>query len=118
MQGSIFRFYVQEGHRLHGRLVWEWLLEQGKKLGLRGGVAFKTIASVGLDGVLCEARFFELAGRLIVGVEFLVTQDEAQRLLDMLHREKVDLLYACMPVSFGMVRPDVSNPPAVCDGST
>jgi hypothetical protein len=25
MQGSLFRFYVHEGHRHHGRLVSEWL---------------------------------------------------------------------------------------------
>jgi uncharacterized protein DUF190 len=47
MQGSLFRFYMHEGHRHHGRLAWEWLLEQGNKLGIRGGSAFKAMAGFG-----------------------------------------------------------------------
>ncbi len=76
MQGSLFRFYVHEGHRHHGRLVWEWLLEEGNKLGIRGGSAFKAMAGFGRHHVLHEARFFELAGTLTVEVEFIVTEEE------------------------------------------
>ena len=109
MQGSLFRFYVHEDHRLRERPAWEWLLEQGNKLGIRGGSAFKVMAAFGRHHVLHEARLFELAGALTVEVEFIVTPQEAQQLLDMLHREKVRLFYACTPVCFGVINPDAAD---------
>jgi PII-like signaling protein len=115
MQGTFIRFYVHEGHRHHRRLVWEWLLEQGNKLGIRGGSAFKAMAGFGRHHKLHEERFFELAGTLTVEVEFIVTQEEAQKLLELLHREKVRLFYAYVPVCLGVVNPDVEDPPAVGD---
>ncbi|MGH8294007.1 MAG: DUF190 domain-containing protein [Steroidobacteraceae bacterium] len=113
MQGSLFRFYVHEGHRHHGRLLWEWLLEQGNSLGIRGGSAFKAMAGFGRGHVLHEARFFELAGSLTVEVQFIVTPEEAQRLLELLHREKVRLFYAYTPACFGVINPDAVDPPSV-----
>ena len=105
MQGSLFRFYVHEGHRHLGHLTWEWLLEQGNKLGIRGGSAFKAMAGFGRHHVLHEARFFELAGTLTVEVEFIVSPEEAQKLLDLLHKQNVRLFYAYTPASFGVQGP-------------
>jgi uncharacterized protein len=44
MNGSFLRFYVHEDHRHHHHLVWEWLLQQANRLGIRGGSAFKAMA--------------------------------------------------------------------------
>jgi PII-like signaling protein len=115
MQGSFFRFYVHEGHRRHGRLVWEWLLEQANQLGIRGGSAFRAMAGFGRHHVLHEAHFFELAGTLTVEVEFIVTPEEAQRLLDLLHKEKIRLFYAQVPARFGVINPDTVDPPSVAE---
>jgi len=115
VQGSLFRFYVHENHRHHGRLVWEWLLEQGNRLGIRGGSAFRAMAGFGRHHVLHEARFFELAGTLTVEVEFIVTPEEAQKLLDMLHAENVRLFYAHTPAYFGVINPDAADPPSIAD---
>ena len=115
MQGSFLRFYVHENHRHHGQLVWEWLLAQGNGLGIRGGSAFKAMAGYGRHHVLHEARFFELAGALTVEVEFIVTQDEAQRLLELLHREKVRVFYVVTPATFGVINPDAADPPSLSE---
>jgi uncharacterized protein len=113
MNGSFLRFYVHEGHRHDHHLVWEWLMQQANKLGIRGGSAFKAMAGYGRHHVLHEARFFELAGSLTVEVEFIVTQPEAQRLLDLLHREKVRVFYVVTPATFGVINPDDADPPSV-----
>jgi uncharacterized protein len=118
MHGSFFRFYVHENHRHHGRLVWEWLLEQANKLGIRGGSAFKAMAGFGRHHVVHEAQFFELAGSLAVEVEFILTTQEAQQLLDLLHREKVRLFYAQVPARFGVINPDAADPPTVGEAHT
>ena len=113
MQGSFFRFYVHEGDRHHGRLVWEWLLERANSLGIRGGSAFRAMAGFGRHHVLHENHFFELAGSLTVEVEFIVTDDEARRLLELVHREKIRLFYAHIPARFGVINPDAADPPSL-----
>jgi uncharacterized protein len=113
MNGSFLRFYVHEGDRHHHGLVWEWLLQQANKLGIRGGSAFKAMAGFGRHHVLHEAHFFELAGTLAVEIEFIVTNDEAQRLLALIHAEKIRLFYAHIPASFGVINPDTADPPVL-----
>jgi PII-like signaling protein len=109
MQGAFLRFYVHEGHRHHHRLVWEWLLERANKIGIRGGSAFRAMAGFGRHHMLHEQRFFELAGTLTVEVEFVVTDEEAQELLDLIKRENIRLFYAHVPAEFGVVNPDTQD---------
>lgn len=111
MQGSVLRFYVHEGQRHRGRLVWEWLLEQANALGIRGGSAFRAMAGFGRHHVLHESHFFELAGTLTVEVEFIVTEEEAGKLLSLLEREKVRAFYARIPALFGVINPDPGDSP-------
>ena len=113
MDGSYLRFYVHEDHRHHHKLVWEWLLEQANKLGIRGGSAFKAMAGFGRHHMLHEAKFFELAGTLAIEVEFIVTKTEADQLLELLHREKIRIFYASVPAHFGVINPDSQDPPSV-----
>jgi len=109
MQGSFCRFYVHENDRHHGRLLWEWLLEQANRLGIRGGSAFKAMAGFGRHHVVHENHFFELAGTLTVEVEFIVTDDEARQLLELLRNEKVRAFYALIPARFGVINPDAAE---------
>jgi len=106
MEGCFLRFYVHEGQR-HGHvLLWEWLLQQANQMGIRGGSAFRAMAGFGRHHVLHEDHFFELAGSLTVEVEFIVTQEEADRLLQRLQQEKVRAFYARIPAQFGVLNPD------------
>jgi PII-like signaling protein len=109
MNGSFLRFYVHEGHRHHHHLVWEWLMQQANKLGIRGGSAFKAMAGFGRHHVLHEASFFELAGTVAVEIEFIVTDDEAERLLALIRKEKIRLFYAHIPARFGVINPDADD---------
>jgi uncharacterized protein len=106
MQGSFYRFYLSEGTRHHGQLLWEWLLTQANALGLRGGSVFRAMAGFGRDHQLHERKFFELAGTGTVEVEFIVSDDEARKLLELLHREGLRLFYARVPATFDSVDPD------------
>lgn len=46
-------------------------------------------------------------------IEFIVTDDEAQQLLALLHKEKIRLFYAHIPARFGVINPDSADPPSV-----
>jgi hypothetical protein len=63
--------------------------------------------------MLHGARFVELAGTLAVEIEFIVTEEEAQRLLALIHKEKIRLFYAHIPARFGVINPDSADPPTV-----
>jgi len=109
MEGAFLRFYVHEGHRHHGALVWEWLLKQANTMGIRGGSAFRAMGGFGSRHQLYEDHFFELAGSLTVEVEFIVTDEESQRLLDLIRREQIRVFYVTIPVSFDVLNPTMEN---------
>ena len=109
MEGWFLRFYVHEGHRHQHVLLWEWLLQEASKMGIRGGSAFRAMAGFGRHHVLHEDHFFELAGSLTVEVEFIVTQDEAERLLHLLRQQKVRAFYARIPAHFEVLNPDAGD---------
>ena len=103
MTGTYLRFYVHENRKHHGILLYEWLLETAKKSGIHGGSAFRAIAGYGRHGVLHEQHFFELAGDLTVEVEFVVSEEQAMKLLELIGRERIRLFYAKVPAEFGML---------------
>jgi PII-like signaling protein len=106
MTGTIIRFYVHE-NRIHNHVaLFEWLLEQAKKLGIHGGSAFRAIAGFGRHGILHEQHFFELAADMTVEVEFVVTDEEAESLLALLRKERVSIFYARVPAEFGAIEGD------------
>jgi PII-like signaling protein len=102
MQGTYLRFYVHENRKHHGILLYEWLLERAKKAGIHGGSAFRAIAGFGRHGVLHEQHFFELAGDLTVEVEFLLSVEQAEMLLAIMHAEGIRVVYARAPAEFGV----------------
>lgn len=109
MEGTFLRFYVHENQRHRGILLWQWLLEQANRMGIRGGSAFRAMAGFGRHHVLHENHFFELAGSLTIEVEFIVSEEEANLLLDLLAREKLRIFYAHIPARFGIINPDAAN---------
>lgn len=102
MQGVYLRFYVQETARHRGKLTYEWLLEQARALGIAGGSAFRAIAGYGRHGQLHEEHFFELAGNMPVQVSFAVRPADAERLLEYLASERLELFYLRSPVEIGV----------------
>ena len=101
MTGCFLKFYVAESRRHHHRLAYEWLLEEAQKLGLHGGSAFRALAGFGRHGRLHEEHFFELAGDLPVEVGFVLTREEADRFLDHVAAQGLNLFYLRVPVDYG-----------------
>lgn len=106
MRGTYLRFYMHENRKHGGILLYEWLLETAKKMGVHGGSAFRAMAGYGRHGVLHEQHFFELAGDLTVEVEFLLPPDQAKALLDFVRRERVRVVYATSDAEFGEIEGD------------
>jgi PII-like signaling protein len=103
VQGTYLKFYVHENRNHQHVLVYEWLLERAKKLGIQGGSAFKAIAGFGRHGVFHEEHFFELAGDLPVEVVFMVSDAEADQLLDAIEKDGLTLFYIRMAAEYGVI---------------
>jgi uncharacterized protein len=102
-KGTYLRFYVHERRRRRGEPLYDWLLNKAKALGIHGGSAFRAIAGYGRHGVLHEQRFFELSADLTVEVEFVVTDEQADQLLDVIRAERIHVVYAKLPADFGAI---------------
>lgn len=102
MAGTILRLFMQESERRGGELLFEWLLEEAKRLGVPGGSAFRAVAGYGRNGVLHEQTFFELAGQLPVEVVFVTSAEHADRLLARLSEQGVVLFFARSEAQFGV----------------
>jgi len=106
MKGTLLRFYVHENRKYRHILLYEWLLEQARKMGIHGGSAFRAIAGFGRHGVIHEERFFELASDLTVAIDFAVNDAEADALLALIRGESISIFYARIPIEFGTVDGD------------
>jgi PII-like signaling protein len=85
---------------------------RANKLGIRGGSAFRAMAGFGRHHKLTESRFFDLKGSQVIEIEFVVTDEEAQQLLNLIHREKIPLFYAYIPARFGGMDRNTAAPPS------
>ncbi|BAN35283.1 hypothetical protein SCD_n01460 [Sulfuricella denitrificans skB26] len=102
MQGICLKLFVSESRLHNSMLLYEWLLEQAKIMGILGGTAFRAIAGFGRSGRLHEDAFFELAGELPVEIEFMVSEEQSERLLELLKSENLRLFYAKLPAEYGV----------------
>jgi uncharacterized protein len=101
--GVHLTFYCHLRAKHDGMLLSEWLLEQAREHGLGGGSVFRAIAGFGRHGVLHEEQFFELADDLPIKIEFLLREDQAELLLQLVRMADVDATYARWPASFAML---------------
>lgn len=102
MQGIYLKLTVSELQRHDGRLLYEWLLERGRALGIPGGTAIRAIAGFGRHGRLHEEAFFELAGELPVEVTFLLNEAQCEQVLAAIKQAGLRLFYVRLPAEFGI----------------
>lgn len=103
MQGIFLKFYVSEYREHNGIILFEWLLERAKKIGIHGGTAVRAVAGFGRHGILHEETFLELSADLPVEVSFVLSEEETRRFTDLLQAENIDLFYVKFPVEYGFL---------------
>lgn len=99
----MLRFYVSEKQRHNDELLYEWLLQEAKLLGIPGGSAVRVIAGFGRHGRLHEETFFELGGELTIQIEFVLSGEQADQLLEKLGSQQLNLFYLRHAVTTGVI---------------
>ena len=99
---NLLSFYISEKQHHSDMPLYEWLLEEARAMGVRGGSAFRAIAGFGRHGRMHEDTFFELAGELAVKVEFVLDDVLAERLIEKIRRLNMDVYYLKQTVEDGI----------------
>ncbi|MBA3536908.1 MAG: DUF190 domain-containing protein [Tatlockia sp.] len=99
-KGYQLEFFMEQNERHGNKLVYEWLIDKAKELGIRGATAFTGALGFGEQRHMHSAHFFELLDQP-VQITMIVREAEAIKLLSFLSDEKVDLFYVKLPAEFG-----------------
>lgn len=105
-KGVRLQFYFPEGARHNHHLMHEWLLQAARDCGIKGGTAFRAIGGFGRHGKMHYGHFFEEAGKLPIEVRLVTTPALAERLLEVLKTERVQLFFVRSEVEYGWIPDD------------
>lgn len=102
MEGFQLQFFMEQNKRHRHQLLYEWLLEAARSHGIGGATVFMGAMGFGQHRRIHAAHFLELADQP-VEVTMVVTQEESDRLFELLREEQVRLFYVSVPARFGML---------------
>lgn len=102
MKGYQITFFTQQDRR-HGHTpLAEWLMLEARDLGVRGATIVAASEGYGHHRRIHSAHFFELADQP-QEVVMAVSEEEADRLFELLKKEAVHVFYVKSPVEFGVL---------------
>ena len=80
MQGYFVTFFTQQSREHNGMSVASWIVEEARRLGVRGATLFSGSEGFGHDGRFHSDNFFDLEDPP-VQVALALTQDECDKLM-------------------------------------
>lgn len=97
------RFYTYELQEYHTVFLYQWLLLLGNHLGIRTGTAIHAVAASGRFADVHEPLVHELAVDRPILVDFIVNEEDAEKLLALMAAEDLRVFYTKHPVECGEV---------------
>ncbi len=101
MNGYQITFFTQQDRRHGSQPLGHWLLEESRRMGIRGATLVAGIEGFGHDRKIRSTHFFELTDQP-VEVTMAVSGEDAARLFARLQEEGVNIFYVMNPIEFGM----------------
>lgn len=101
MHGYQLTFFTQQSRKHNGLPLGEWLLQEARKLGIRGATLTAANQGFGHDGKLHSAHFFELSDQPIE-VIMALSEADADRMFARLHEERINVFFVKTPIEYGM----------------
>lgn len=102
MKGHQMTFFTQQDRRHQHKPMAEWLMLAARDLGLRDATNVAASEGYGQHRRIHSAHFFELADQP-QEVVMAVSEEEAERLFELLKKEGVHLFCVKIPVEFGIL---------------
>jgi len=102
MNGCQLTFFTERNRRHGHQTVCEWLLHEARALGIHGATVISCAQGVGHAGAQHAAHALSL-GDQPQQIILATTDEEADRLLDIVRTANVHVFYLRMPVEFGWI---------------
>lgn len=102
-RGIRLEFYFPEGTKHKHVLLHEWLFDAARWAGITGGAMYKAEAGYGRHGELRDEGLFDLKGSQPMMACFICDTALAQKFLDYLATEQLELFYTRAEVEYGVV---------------
>lgn len=102
MKGFQITFFTQQDRTHRRKPVSEWLMTTAKEIGIRGATMVAAAEGFGHDRRIHSAHFFELADQP-QEVVMAVTEDEAERIFELIRQEGVRVFYVKTAIEFGVL---------------
>ena len=101
MNGYQLTFFTQQDRKHGSHSLAHWLLEEARRIGIRGATLIAGAEGFGHDRKIRSAHFFELTDQPIE-VTMAVSSTDADRLFARLKEEGVNIFYVKAPIEFGL----------------
>lgn len=105
MNGYQLTFYTEQSRRHGQHTICEWLLHEAKQLGIHGATVINCAQGMGHAGAHHAAHVLKLTDQPMQ-IILAVTEDEAQRMLDIVRAAHVHVFYTRSPIEFGVLGGD------------
>ncbi|MCW5954698.1 MAG: DUF190 domain-containing protein [Propionibacteriaceae bacterium] len=100
------QIHVAEHDRHRGELMYEWILEHARSLGIPGGTALRSIAGYGRQqGAQQQHGLMDLTPNLPIVLQFLCSAQQIDNLVSLLASEQLNLFYTRTSTRIGWTHP-------------
>lgn len=101
MHGYQLTFFTQQSRKHNGLPLGEWLLQEARRLGIKGATLTAANQGFGHDGKLHSAHFFELSDQPIE-IIMALSETDAARMFARLQEERINVFFVKTPIEYGM----------------
>ncbi|MFW5501513.1 MULTISPECIES: DUF190 domain-containing protein [unclassified Maridesulfovibrio] len=100
MHGYLITFFTQKNREQDGMPLADWIVEEARKIGVRGATLFSGQEGFGHDGRFHSDNYFDFEDKPQL-VTMALTQDECDCLLSCLQANQLRIFYTKSRVEFG-----------------
>ncbi|WP_419779749.1 DUF190 domain-containing protein [Maridesulfovibrio sp.] len=100
MQGYLFTFFTQKTREHEGIPLADWIVEQAKKIGVRGATLFSGKEGFGHDGRFHSGNYFDFEDPPQL-VTMALSENECDRLMAAMQAAEVNIFYTKSKAEFG-----------------
>ena len=84
-KAKILRIYTGDSDRVHGKILYEAIIEEACKKGLAGATAYRGIESFGASHSIHTQKIFALSGDLPIIIDIIDSEENIEKFLPLLN---------------------------------
>ena len=95
---SILKIHASTTDKIGSRLLYQYIVELGKKKGITGATVYRGIMGYGSSSKISSSRFWELTEKLPVVIELIDTTERLEAFYAEIEEELLSMSKGCLVV--------------------